>query len=177
VDSVAPQRGISGQDHDRLIGTVLEIHTFRHRLGIVRHRDLSHGAALPLPPLQKRIRPRPHHRRLPPTHDGRWFPSHGQPRARGSRKSRWSEILGKRTQYPVVALAQLNRGVEGRPDKRPKISDLRESGSSNKTRTNPFVYRHEVYNPTSEKAGLANLSLAKTATVHCRPSTWRFYRT
>ena len=63
---------------------------------------------------------------------------------------------------PVVALAQLNRNLEGRPDKHPILSDLRDSGELEQHADLVwFLYRDEVYNPDSERAGIAELHIAK----------------
>lgn len=72
------------------------------------------------------------------------------------------KALAKELAIPVVALAQLNRGPDARPDKRPRISDLRESGSMEQDADQiMFVYRDEYYNPNSELNGRAELMIAK----------------
>ena len=85
-----------------------------------------------------------------------------------SREREISEIsmglknLAKELMVPVIALAQLNRGPDSRPDKRPKLSDLRESGSMEQDADMIlFVYRDEYYNPNSELAGIAEVLVAK----------------
>jgi len=79
-----------------------------------------------------------------------------------SQISRSLKILARDLEVPIVALSQLSRAVEQRTDKRPILSDLRESGSIEQDADLvAFIYRDEYYNEESDQQGLAEVILAK----------------
>ncbi len=76
--------------------------------------------------------------------------------------SRGLKILARELSVPVVALSQLSRAVEQRPDKKPQLSDLRESGNLEQdSDLVMFLYRDEYYDEESERPGEADLIIAK----------------
>ena len=80
-----------------------------------------------------------------------------------SQISRSLKVLARDLDVPIIAMSQLSRAVEQRHDKRPILSDLRESGSIEQDADLVFfIYRDEYYNPEeTDQQGLAEIILAK----------------
>ena len=83
--------------------------------------------------------------------------------------SRSLKVLAREIGVPIVALSQLSRAPEQRPDHRPMLSDLRESGSIEQDADMVmFLYRDDYYNPETEKKNVAEVILAKSIHEVCK---------
>ncbi len=117
------------------------------------------SAPSPAASSEEQARTGSHHRRLSPiAGTGRQTCPREQQIAGITRRLKF---LAKELQVPVIALAQLNRGVELREDKRPKLADLRESGAIEQDADIVmFLHRPEMYNP-EDRPGEAEIVVAK----------------
>jgi replicative DNA helicase len=96
--------------------------------------------------------------------------------------SRALKGLARELKVPVVALSQLSRAVEARQDKKPVLSDLRESGSIEQDAdVVMFIYRDDMYDEDSARANIADIIVAKhrngptdTISLHFEPALTRF---
>jgi len=76
--------------------------------------------------------------------------------------SRSLKMMGRDLEVPIIVLSQLNRAPDARPDKRPLLSDLRESGAIEQDADMVLmIYRDDYYNPDSEEQGIAEINLVK----------------
>ena len=128
------------------------------RLGGRHRRRDAHQAA---PPQEPR-RPGPAGRGLHPAHGG-------QPHRRDENRvqeisdiSRSLKMLARDLEVPIICVSQLNRAPDARNDKRPMLSDLRESGAIEQDADLVLmIYRDDYYNPDSEEKGVAEVLVAK----------------
>ncbi|MDO5769525.1 MAG: replicative DNA helicase [Psychrobacter sp.] len=134
-----------------------------------KHLYIDDSTALPPSEMRSRCR------RIAKNHDGKlgavivdYLQLMKVPNLEGNRVGEISEIsrslkaLARELECPVIALSQLNRSLENRPNKRPIMSDLRESGAIEQDADLiMFIYRDEVYNENSDQKGIAEIIIGK----------------
>lgn len=152
---------LNADEWTKVTGTILQLQQM--------HLYIDDSSALPPTELRARAR------RVAKMHDGKIgcimvdylqlmkVPGMGDNRVGEiSEISRSLKALAKEMQCPVIALSQLNRSLENRPNKRPVMSDLRESGAIEQDADLiMFIYRDEVYNKESKEAGTAEIIIGK----------------
>lgn len=152
---------LDGDEWSKVTGTILQLQE--------KHLYIDDSSALP--PTEVRSRAR----RIAKMHDGKIgcimvdylqlmkVPGMGDNRVGEiSEISRSLKALAKEMNCPVIALSQLNRSLENRPNKRPVMSDLRESGAIEQDADLiMFIYRDEVYNKESKEVGTAEIIIGK----------------
>ena len=152
---------LDGDEWSKVTGTILQL----------QEKKLYIDDSSALPPTEVRARAR----RIAKQHDGKLgcimvdylqlmkVPGMGDNRVGEiSEISRSLKALAKEMMCPVIALSQLNRSLENRPNKRPVMSDLRESGAIEQDADLiMFIYRDEVYNKESKEAGTAEIIIGK----------------
>ncbi len=91
-----------------------------------------------------------------------WRPHKGTDASEHEQNVRSLKRLAKEMNCPVILLQQLNRGVESRTDKRPQLSDLRETGAAEEVAdVVMMIYRDDYYNPDTEKKNIAEIIIQK----------------
>jgi len=152
---------LDGDEWSKVTGTILQLQE--------KHLYIDDSSALPPTELRARAR------RIAKQHGGKLgcimvdylqlmkVPGMGDNRVGEiSEISRSLKALAKEMQCPVIALSQLNRSLENRPNKRPVMSDLRESGAIEQDADLiMFIYRDEVYNKESKEVGTAEIIIGK----------------
>jgi replicative DNA helicase len=76
--------------------------------------------------------------------------------------SRELKLMARKFEIPIIGLSQLSRALESRPDKRPRLSDIRDSGTYEEDAdVVMFIYRDEYYNPDTDRPSIADIIIAK----------------